>query len=116
MFRDKEIVIDREKNRYKKLFHLLGIIPMSDGWQKLPEIKSVALTKINMSQRLATGISVVNSSTIGKEFFVVYLYGEQKNIRVEVCKKKSYQLTKVLGEKLSKYFNVELVDYTIKAI
>jgi len=112
MFKDKEVVIDKENNRYKKLFHLLGIIPMSDGWQKLPEVKHVALTKVNMNQRMSVGISVVNSSTIGKEFFAIYLYGEQKNIRVEVCKKKSYEPTKILGEKLSRYFGVEMIDYT----
>ncbi len=91
MFKDKEVIIDIDNSRYKKLFHLLGIFPMSDGWKKLPEVKSVALTEINMNQRLATGISVVNTSTIGKKFYVIYLYGSQKNIRVEVCKKKSYE-------------------------
>jgi len=113
MFNSWDIKIDKENARYKKLFRVLGI-PMSDGWQKLPEIKSVAITKRGMNKRLSVGISVVNTSSIGVEFYFVYLFGDKKNVRVEVCKKKSLSKAESVANNLAQYFNVEVTDYTKK--
>lgn len=110
MFKSWEIKIDRKNKRYKKLFRVVGI-PMSDGWQKLPDIKSVAITKRGMKKRLSVGISVVNTSSIGVEFYFVYLFGAKKNIRVEVCKKNSLTEAQAVANKLGGYFGVEVVDY-----
>ncbi len=111
MFKSWDVKIDKEKSRYKKLFRVLGI-PMSDGWQKLPDVKSVAITKRGMTKRLSVGLSVVNTSSIGVEFYFVYLIGPKSNIRVEVCKKKSLKDAQSVAQDLSGYFNVEVVDYT----
>lgn len=113
MFKSWDIKIDKEKTRYKKLFRVLGI-PMSDGWEKLPDIKSVAITKRGMKKLLATGISVVNASAIGVEYYFVYLLGDKKNIRVEVCKKKSLSEAQTQANKLGNYFGVSVIDYTKK--
>jgi hypothetical protein len=111
MFNGWDIKIDKKNGRYKKLVRVLGI-PMSDGWEKLPEIKSVAITKRGMKQLLTMGISVVNGSTIGVEFYFVYLFGDKKNIRVEVCKNKSLSEAQTVANQLGDYFSVSVIDYT----
>ena len=111
MYSGWDIKIDRENSRYKKLFRVIGI-PMSDGWQQLPEIKSIAITKRGMSKRLSVGLSVVNTSSIVVEFYFVYLIGQKTNIRVEVCKKKSLKEAEKVANNLGRYFSIEVVDFT----
>jgi hypothetical protein len=57
-----------------------------------------------MTKRLSLVYSVVHASSIGIEFYFVYLIGPQKNVRVEVCKKKSFSGTKKSAEPLANYF------------
>ena len=111
MYKGWDIKIDKDKSRYKRLFRVLGI-PMSDGWQKLPEIKSVVITKREMRKRLTMGISVVNASTIKVEYYFVYLIGPKPNIRVEVCKKKSLIEVQTIAEEIGNFFKVEVIDYS----
>ena len=111
MYKSWDIKIDKENLRYKKLFRVVGI-PMSDGWQKLPKVESIAITKRGMTKRLSVGVSLVNTSSIGVEFYFVYLFGSKKNIRVEVCKKKSLKEAEKVASNLSQYFNVGVIDYT----
>jgi hypothetical protein len=112
-FKSWNIKIEKENLRYKKLFRVFGI-PISEGWQQLPAVKSVAITRRAMKKRLSVGYSVVNASSVGVEFYVVYLIGNQKNIRVAVCKKKSFKDAEIIANNLANYFNVNVMDYASK--
>ena len=111
MFKSWDVKIDKEQVRYKRIYRVLGI-PMSDGWEKLPKVEYVAVAKRDMSKRLSVGISVVNTSSIGVEFYFVYLIGIKKSIKVEVSKKESVSSALILADKIAQYLNVEVVDYT----
>ena len=112
MFKSWDVKIDKEQSRYKRIYRVLGI-PMSDGWEKLPKVEYVAVAKRDMSKRLSVGISVVNTSSIGVEFYFVYLFGAKKHIKVEVSKKDSADSALALAHKIAQYLDVKVVDYTV---
>lgn len=112
MFKSWDVKIDKEQSRYKRIYRVLGGIPMSDGWEKLPKVEYIAVTKRNMNKRLSVGISVVNASTIGVEFYFVYLFGAKKHIKVEVSKKDSAESALTLAHKIALYLDVKVVDHT----
>ena len=111
MFKSWDVKIDKEQSRYKRIYRVLGV-PMSDGWEKLPKVEYVAVSKREMTKRLSVGISVVNTSTIGVQFYFVYLFGDQKHIKVEVSKKDSASSALTLAHKIAQYLDVKVVDYT----
>ncbi len=111
MYKGKDIVIDRKEKRYKKMYAILGIPLLSDGWQPLPEIKQVSITKRGMSKRLATGISVVNTSSIGVELYFIYLQGNKQGVRIEVTRTKSLKKTLKVAQGIANYLNVECINY-----
>jgi len=113
MYQGWDIKIDQVKNRYKKLYRVLGI-PMSDGWIKLPEIKYVALTKLDMIKTNRSVNTIGNESSHKVERFAVFMYGSKKNIRIEICKKKSLKTARKIREEVSNYLKTELIDYTFK--
>ena len=111
MYQDWNIKIDKKNSRYKKLYRVLGI-PMSDGWQKLPDVQYVAITKVKMTKTNRSSQTIGNEASHGIERFVVYLFGSKKNIRVEVCKVKSLKQAKKVGRDMGNYLQKELIDYT----
>lgn len=110
MYRGWDIVIDKENNRYKKLFRLLGI-PINEGWEKLFEVHYIALTKVNMIKTNRSIRTIGNESSHKIERFAVYLYGSKNSIRVEACKKKSLTDAKKVAEEISTYLGVTIEDF-----
>jgi len=110
MYKGWDIIIDKEKMRYKKLYSFLGI-PMGEGWKNLFEVRYVSLTKVNMIKTNRSGRTIGNESSNKVERFVVYLFGEEKNMRIEVCKKKAFNDAQSIAQQISKYLEVPLKDF-----
>ena len=108
----QHIKIDKEGMRYKRLYYVLGLIPMSDGWEKLPVISRVAVSAINVSQTFHSARTMGNSSTFYNKMYVVYLMGELKSIRIDAGKFKELEEAKEEAKRIAEFFGVKLLDFT----
>jgi hypothetical protein len=106
------IKIDKEGMRFKRLYYLLGIFPLSDGWKKLPEISKVGLSKVNVSQTFHSARTMGNSSTIYNKMYVVYLLGESKTIRIDAGKFSEMEEARMEATSIAEFFGVKQLDFT----
>ena len=68
MFHGKGLIIDKEKNRYKKFVSVL-FFEVGD-WKPLPKITFVGLTKVGGAQTMNSARTMGNSVTLKVELFL----------------------------------------------
>lgn len=78
MYKDWYFIIDREKNKYKKLIRIFGIPFSDDGWQDLFKVEYVALTKVKMVKINRSVRTIGNETSSKLEMFAVFIYGRKK--------------------------------------
>ena len=112
MYVEDNIRIDKENKRYKRYYHFLGI-KFSDGWNMLPEVRRVVITKANMAQRFKNGgMITIIATEVRFKMFLVFLIGPKAHLRVEVCKTLSHDEALETAIKLKDYFKVKLTDFS----
>lgn len=100
------IIIDLFNIRYKLLYSFLYVFKIGE-WKHLPEIISVEVTKIEMSQTRSHRIAI--SSTNKFQTYSIFLRTKRANIRIGNGEK-DHMLTQ--AKLISKFLNQPLVDHT----
>lgn len=108
MFYGKGLIIDKEKNRYKKYVSVL-FFKVGD-WVPLPNISFIALTKVDGRQSMHSARTMGNSVTFKVELFCVYLCVDSKR-KILVCKKNNKQEALKLANGAANYLEVSLNNF-----
>ena len=108
MFHGKGLIIDKEKNRYKKYVSVL-FFEVGD-WESLPSISFVAITKVKGSQKMHSRGGMGASATLRFDMYCVYLCLDKKQ-KVLVKKTKNMQEASRLAEGAAEYLGIDLKNY-----
>ncbi|MBL4592776.1 MAG: hypothetical protein JKX68_03050 [Flavobacteriales bacterium] len=111
MFYGNGLIIDKERNRYKKYVSVL-FFKVGD-WKPLPKISFVAFTKVKGFQTMHAPRTMGASVSLKVDLFCVYLCIDSKNkVLVKKTKHKLEALTLATGA--AKYLRVSLNNYIKK--
>jgi hypothetical protein len=108
MFNGNGLIIDKEKNRYKKYVSVL-FFEVGD-WKPLPKISFIALTLVGGTHRMHSRGGRGASVTLKVDLYCVYMCLDQKRkILVKKSKKKQEALNLASGA--AKYLEIPLNNY-----
>ena len=114
MFKCKEIHIDKEGERYKRFFRLLGI-PINEGWKSLPKILQVGVTRISVSQTTTSPMPTMGNTSVtskGYKSFVFMIASRSK--KIEIYRNEDHNKALDFAKPIAEYLNVPLVDHATK--
>ncbi len=101
------LAIDLENIRYKPLHSFLWVYKIGK-WKPMPEILSVAVTKIKMAHSASYRQAFVSSGTTRHQTYCIFLRGKGANLRVNTGKlEEMREGAKIIGE----FLNKPVVDY-----
>jgi len=115
VYKRKEIHIDKEGQRYKRYFRLLGI-PINEGWKTLPKVVQVGVTRISVSQTTSSPMPTIGNTSItskGYKSFVFMIASRSK--KIEIYRSEDHSKALEFAKPIAEYLNVPLVDHSSKS-
>jgi hypothetical protein len=108
MFNGNGLIIDKDKNRYKKYVSVL-FFKVGD-WEKLPKVPSIILSKVQGTQAMHSPRTMGASVSLKVDLYCVYFSVDQnRKILVKKTKKKNEAVE--LANGVSNYLDIPLNNY-----
>jgi len=108
MFHGNGLIIDKEKNRYKKYVSVL-FFKVGD-WESLPKISSIILSKAQGTQAMHSSRTMGASVNLKVDLYCVY-FRLNDNRKVLVRKTKKRQEALRLAKGAAEYLDIPLNNY-----
>jgi hypothetical protein len=108
MFNGNGLIIDKEKNRYKKYVSVL-FFEVGD-WKPLPKVSSIILSKAQGTEAMHSPRTMGASVNLKVDLYCVYFSTDQ-NRKVLVKKTKKKQEAIELAKGAANYLDISLNNY-----